>query len=145
MLKQGERRKIARVAEQAAAEARRRQAHRDRQQNVDTDTALDLKADQTALDALDLRVDAEEALTITFDGRLDTAEANITTLGAADTALDGRLDTVEAALPAKLAWASVPASAASVGTAGQIAYESGFVYVCVATDTWQRVALATWP
>lgn len=39
---------------------------------------------------------------------------------------------------------SVPASASATGTAGQIAYASGFLYICVATDTWQRVAIATW-
>ncbi len=44
----------------------------------------------------------------------------------------------------KLEWTTVPASATATGTAGQIAYESGWLYVCVATDTWERVALATW-
>lgn len=40
---------------------------------------------------------------------------------------------------------AVPASAGATGTAGQIAYASGFLYICVATNTWQRVAIATWP
>lgn len=48
------------------------------------------------------------------------------------------------AINAKLEWTSVPASASATGTAGQTAYEAGFLYVCVATDTWQRVAIATW-
>lgn len=39
---------------------------------------------------------------------------------------------------------AAPAAADSTGTAGQIAYENGYFYVCVATDTWQRVAIATW-
>lgn len=42
------------------------------------------------------------------------------------------------------AWVSVPASAAASGVAGSMAYESGFLYVCVATNTWQRVAIAAW-
>lgn len=41
-------------------------------------------------------------------------------------------------------WVSVPASASATGIAGQMAYESGFLYICVATNTWQRVAIATW-
>ncbi len=41
-------------------------------------------------------------------------------------------------------WVGVPASAAATGRAGDMAYASGFLYVCVATDTWQRVAIATW-
>lgn len=39
---------------------------------------------------------------------------------------------------------TAPASAGATGTKGQIAVESGFFYVCVATDTWERVAIATW-
>lgn len=39
---------------------------------------------------------------------------------------------------------SVPASATANGTAGQIAYDSGFIYVCVAANTWVRAALSTW-
>lgn len=40
--------------------------------------------------------------------------------------------------------ASVPATAGSTGTAGQTAYATGFFYVCIATNTWERVAIATW-
>lgn len=38
-----------------------------------------------------------------------------------------------------------PASAATTGTAGQIAWDADYIYVCTATDTWKRVAIATWP
>lgn len=37
-----------------------------------------------------------------------------------------------------------PASASAAGTANTITYDSGFIYVCVATNTWKRVAIATW-
>jgi hypothetical protein len=37
-----------------------------------------------------------------------------------------------------------PASAAAPGTAGDICWDSSYIYVCVATDTWKRVAIATW-
>ena len=39
---------------------------------------------------------------------------------------------------------NVPASASATGVAGSYATESGFAYFCVATDTWERVAIATW-
>jgi len=39
---------------------------------------------------------------------------------------------------------TAPASAIATGTAGDYAVESGFAYFCVATDTWERVAIATW-
>lgn len=41
-------------------------------------------------------------------------------------------------------WASVPASATSVGVVGQKAFDSTYMYICVATNTWQRVELSTW-
>jgi len=38
----------------------------------------------------------------------------------------------------------VPASATSSGTAGQIAYDSSFIYICTATSVWKRVAIGSW-
>lgn len=38
----------------------------------------------------------------------------------------------------------VPTAATNQGTPGDWAVEPGFVYFCVAADTWQRVALSTW-
>ena len=43
-----------------------------------------------------------------------------------------------------LAWSSVPASATASGTAGQIAYDGSYYYVCTEANTWKRTALATW-
>ena len=37
-----------------------------------------------------------------------------------------------------------PANATAPGTAGTIAWEAGFLYVCTVADTWERVAIATW-
>jgi len=37
-----------------------------------------------------------------------------------------------------------PASATATGTAGEIAWDANYVYVCTATNTWKRVAIATW-
>lgn len=37
-----------------------------------------------------------------------------------------------------------PASASATGVAGTITYDADYIYVCVATDTWKRVAIATW-
>lgn len=40
--------------------------------------------------------------------------------------------------------AKTPASATAAGDAGTIAWDTNYVYVCVATDTWKRSALSTW-
>tara|TARA_S200000501_G_scaffold370765_1_gene412555 strand:+ start:3012 stop:5285 length:2274 start_codon:yes stop_codon:yes gene_type:complete len=37
-----------------------------------------------------------------------------------------------------------PTTASSTGSTGDIRYDSGYVYICVATNTWKRAALATW-
>lgn len=41
-------------------------------------------------------------------------------------------------------WVAVPESSSSVGTAGQLAKDSSYLYVCVAANTWKRVGLSTW-
>ena len=38
---------------------------------------------------------------------------------------------------------AAPATATSTGKPGQIAYDAGHVYVCVAVNTWVRATLAT--
>jgi hypothetical protein len=40
--------------------------------------------------------------------------------------------------------AKTPASASATGTAGEIAWDANYIYVCTATNTWKRSAIATW-
>ena len=37
-----------------------------------------------------------------------------------------------------------PASATATGTTGTICWDANYIYVCIATNTWKRVAIATW-
>jgi hypothetical protein len=39
---------------------------------------------------------------------------------------------------------ATPASASDVGVPGSLKADASFLYVCVDTDTWLRVAIATW-
>lgn len=39
---------------------------------------------------------------------------------------------------------AAPASATDTGTLGEVRITSTFIYVCTATNTWVRSALATW-
>ncbi len=39
---------------------------------------------------------------------------------------------------------TVPGSASATGTAGMISWDASYVYICTATNTWKRVAIATW-
>jgi hypothetical protein len=40
--------------------------------------------------------------------------------------------------------AKTPASASDTGTAGEICWDASYIYVCTATNTWKRTAIATW-
>jgi hypothetical protein len=44
----------------------------------------------------------------------------------------------------QIATSKTPASATAAGTAGQIAWDASYIYVCTATNTWKRAALSTW-
>jgi hypothetical protein len=39
---------------------------------------------------------------------------------------------------------STPSSPTSTGSAGDIAWDSDYIYICTATNTWKRLAISTW-
>ena len=39
---------------------------------------------------------------------------------------------------------NIPATSTSTGTKGVIKWDANYIYVCVATNTWRRVAIGTW-
>lgn len=39
---------------------------------------------------------------------------------------------------------TAPANASDTGTTGEIRIDANHIYICVATNTWKRVAIATW-
>ena len=39
---------------------------------------------------------------------------------------------------------TAPASATATGTTGEIRIDASYIYICTATNTWKRVAIATW-
>jgi hypothetical protein len=44
----------------------------------------------------------------------------------------------------RVATAKTPASATATGTTGEICWDASYIYVCTATNTWKRTAIATW-
>jgi len=64
------------------------------------------------------------------------------TVAAGATTITGLLDVTNDTV--RLRTAKTPASAAATGNAGDICWDTGFIYVCTATNTWKRVAIATW-
>jgi PKD repeat protein len=43
-----------------------------------------------------------------------------------------------------IATPGTPASAIDTGRPGQVFYDTSYIYICVATDTWMRAPIATW-
>jgi hypothetical protein len=44
----------------------------------------------------------------------------------------------------RITTAQTPASATATGTAGTICWDTSYIYVCTATNTWKRAAISTW-
>lgn len=47
--------------------------------------------------------------------------------------------------PVSIAGPTGPTTAGSTGVSGQIFWDADYIYVCVAANTWKRVAITTWP
>jgi len=63
-------------------------------------------------------------------------------LGIATNAPSQRLDVNDDSI--RIRSSQTPATAAASGRQGEIAWDNSYVYVCVATNTWKRSAIATW-
>jgi hypothetical protein len=59
-------------------------------------------------------------------------------------AWSGRLQASQIDLSAVSIFAAPPASSTAPGEAGQLAYDANFLYICVALNSWRRVALNAW-
>jgi len=39
---------------------------------------------------------------------------------------------------------NTPSSASDFGMKGEIRWDTNYIYICVATDTWKRTAISSW-
>ena len=63
-------------------------------------------------------------------------------IGVSDPAIGVTLDISGSAM--RLRNSSTPASAGAVGVQGEIRWDADYIYICISTDTWKRVAIGTW-
>lgn len=73
-----------------------------------------------------------DILVVNRDGNVGIGASNPTAL------LDVNSNTLRLRTP------KTPASATDTGNTGDIAWDTDYIYVCVAANTWKRVAIATW-
>ena len=66
--------------------------------------------------------------------------ANTTIIGNSSTTITGLYGNIRLVS----GMGTAPASSTATGTTGDIVVTAGFIYVCTATNTWVRTALATW-
>jgi len=70
------------------------------------------------------------------------------TVGATGGALALTINSAQKVIIAKdilnIATQKTPASATDTGVKGDICHDTGYIYVCTATNTWRRAAIATW-
>jgi len=100
-------------------------------------------------DSADLYVGTHGAKTMYFVTG-NTIRGAMTSSGAVvfNAGLEGT--TVGAASPSTGSFSTLrvnsapPSSSGSAATAGQMTWDSNYLYVCVATNTWKRVALSSW-
>jgi hypothetical protein len=57
---------------------------------------------------------------------------------------EGAIGPTGPAGPVGISGPTTIATASTIGTIGQIYWDADFIYVCVATGTWKRVAIDTW-
>jgi len=89
---------------------------------------------------VDARVSAYSATNeIVIGWQCHGSGSNTATIGNVDTTLF-----VARGSTLRLTASKTPASASAPGTAGDMCWDSSYFYVCVATNTWKRVALASW-
>jgi hypothetical protein len=73
-----------------------------------------------------------------------TAIGNGTVSTLATVAKTGAYTDLSGTPPTAPALVAPPLSSTATGVVGQISWDANYIYVCVNTNTWKRVALTTW-
>jgi len=106
-----------------------------------TDSAWRVIPHSTGTYSLKFTTTATTELTLPTSGTLVnsavTTLSSLTTIGTL-TGLDVNADLI------RVRTSKTPDSAGATGNAGEIAWDASYIYICTATNTWKRVAIATW-
>lgn len=108
-----------------------------------TQSALDLKANISSLADVATSGDYNDLLNLPTLGT--AAAQNISYFAlASHTHVISDVTGLQTALDARARKVSPPATATSTGQVNDFATDANYLYICTATDTWQRVPISTW-
>jgi len=79
-----------------------------------------------------------------LDAHTDAGAYNFTALTISRSGGNATFYNLVTAPQLRVSLSNAPASATATGSSGQIRWDANYIYVCTATDTWKRVAIATW-
>jgi len=79
-----------------------------------------------------------------LDAHTDAGAYNFTALAISRSGGNATFYNLVNAPQLRISTSNPPASATATGTSGMIRWDANYIYVCTATDTWKRVAIATW-
>ena len=68
---------------------------------------------------------------------------NFVTAASEITNLQSNVTTLQTTISDVITANTVPATSGSLGSIGQLAVDSSYLYVCIATNTWKRVSLSS--
>ena len=97
-------------------------------------------------------IDLQSQITNNLNAQNSAEAAMQTQIKQVTLTLEGELNTLTAAFNALKAFVlsggsvifvTPPSSSSSTGTPGQLAFDTNYLYVCVAVNTWRRVAVGT--
>jgi hypothetical protein len=80
-----------------------------------------------------------------LDAHVDAGGYNFTALAISRSSGNAVFYNLVTAPQLRVSTSNAPASATATGASGMIRWDANYIYVCTATDTWKRVAIATWP
>ena len=120
-----------------------------------TDDRIILKAGNKAMITMEEKDTAPHEVTINDGGNnidfivennsgntIFKTDASTSNVGIGTDQPETALDINSSAM--RLRNSSTPSSATDYGFPGEIRWDANYIYVCVATDTWKRVALSSW-
>jgi hypothetical protein len=85
------------------------------------------------------------ALSSTEYGNLKWDNANNKFLLSDSISVTGNIEASGAVIGNLRSTGTAPTNATDSCTVGDIRYDSDYIYICIATDTWERAETATWP